>query len=321
MPPKQRATVLDAVGDSAVGLLSGTGPSGTVTRPHSYVVSEDPGFFPEGLELTRAGSMYVTSLSTGAVQRGSVRRTHLTPWLEAGDDGRTATAGIREDRWGRLLIAGASTGRLYRYLPDGGLLGVQEVPAPSFLNDVTATDRAVYVTDSIAGIVYTAELGPRRLGPLRPLVGPDDFPMGPFFLNGIAATPDQQFVVVSDEDAGLYRVDLATHDVQAVRVLGAEDVWADGMLLHGRLGCLVNSDADSDGTRLRVVLFDSTWTFAQVVAESPTVGPEQTPSAVALDGRRLLWVNSQIGSTDPTPPFTVTAVPRLVRASRRTRVQ
>jgi hypothetical protein len=61
----------------------------------------------------------------------------------------------------------------------------------------------------------------------------------------------------------------------------------------------------------RQVLLNSDYTEATWVADSG-IGPDpDTPTTVARDCDRLLWVNSQLGVSPGTPPYTVTQVPGL----------
>ncbi|MEV4808238.1 SMP-30/gluconolactonase/LRE family protein [Micromonospora avicenniae] len=294
-------------------------PAGALDRhPDTYVVSREEGVLPEGITVTAEGVMYVTSAATGAVYRGDVRQSELRPFLPAGSDGRTSAAGIHTDRRGRLYIAGWDTGTLFVYAPDGVLLARRMAPAAA-LNDLVVTDDAVYVTDSATGTVWRAAVNGTRVGTLTPWLTAHDFPTAPGFLNGIVATPDGRLALVADQGTGvpgserLYRVDLRRRTATVVDVRGGQ-LGADGLLLHGdRLYGVVNFPDGRGGWRfaVNVAVLDPGRRVARVIGQSRTAPLAQSPTTLARDADRLLWVNSQLNAAAQTPPFTVTEVPGL----------
>ncbi|MFI7211729.1 SMP-30/gluconolactonase/LRE family protein [Micromonospora maritima] len=289
-------------------------PAPADVRPDTYVVSRAPGVLPEGLAVTASGTMYVTSSATGAVYRGDTRRAGLRPFLAPGADGRTSAAGVRVDRRGRVLVAGWTTGTLFVYAPDGALLARRAAGPGAALNDLAVTRDAVYVTDSATGTVWRAGLTGGRVGALVPWVGPDAFPAVPVFLNGIVVDPSGRVALVAEQGGErLFRVDLAGRSVTEVEVSGGR-MGADGLLLEGdRLYGVVNEPDGAGGTRFLVNLarLDDGLRTARVVDRSRPVGIQRSPTSVARDAGRLLWVDSQLFATTPTPPFTVTEVPGL----------
>ncbi|AKU18575.1 hypothetical protein VV02_02510 [Luteipulveratus mongoliensis] len=294
--------------------VAGTSSATANPTPHptSYTVSTTPGEHLEGIEVTHDGTIYVTSVATGAIYRGSTRSSQLRPWSPAGAGGRTSATGVHVDRWGRVLVAGASTGTFFVYDRTGRLLQTRHVPlaGDSFLNDFAFTHDAVYITDSASGTVYRASLSASGVGPLVPVVRADDFTPKASFINGIAVTPDQQHLIVSDWGVDVtHRVDLSTHHVSPVRIAGGEALGADGLLLRGHTAYAVQTDWTRERTWVRTVRFDATFTTAKVVNDSPEVGFDQSPTTIARDRGRLLWVNSQLNAAVSRPPFTVSEVP------------
>ncbi|MFG2104260.1 SMP-30/gluconolactonase/LRE family protein [Micromonospora echinaurantiaca] len=287
-------------------------------RPDTYVVSREPGVRPEGIAVTPTGTMYVTSVSDGAVYRGHVRERELRPFLPAGTDGRTRAAGVRLDRQGRIFVAGWDTGALFGYAPDGTLLA-RRAAAGAALNDLAITDDAVYVTDSATGVLWRADLVGTEIGELTPWLSPADFPAVPGFLNGIVATADGRLAFAADQGTGapgserLYRVDLHRRTATVVAVAGGQ-LGADGLLLEGnRLYGVVNFPDGQDGWLFAVnlALLAPDGRTAQVVRQSRPAPLAQSPTTIARDADRLLWVNSQLNAAAPAPPFTVTEVPGL----------
>ncbi len=283
--------------------------------PTTYVVSTGSGIVPEGIAVTATGTIYVTSNGTGAVYRGDVHQARLRPFLPAGGDGRTQAAGIHLDRYGRIFVAGYGTGTLFVYREDGTLLAARPAPvAGAALNDLAFTADAVYVTDSATGILWRAALTATTVGPLTAWLDPSAFPSAPGFLNGIVTTVDGRLALVADQGTNvLFRVDLATRSATEVALAGGT-MGADGLLLEGsRLYGTVNfpDPAGGDDFVVRLAVLNPAYTAGTVTAQSGAEGDAQTPTTLARDHGRLLWVNSQIASPTPGPPWTVTEVPGL----------
>ncbi|WP_265447170.1 SMP-30/gluconolactonase/LRE family protein [Flexivirga meconopsidis] len=302
--------VTAATGVPAAAAAGGVAREAAVPRPASYVITEVAGSNPEGIEVTRTGTMYVTSVATGEVFRGSTRDSQLRSWLPAGSDGRTAATGIHVDRWGRVLVAGAATGHFYVYSPDGELLADRSVPGESFLNDFAFTKDAVYVTDSAKGAVYRASLSRSGIGRLEPFVEAADFTPAPSFLNGIVSTAGGRYLLVVDWLTNItYRVDVRTREVRQVTVAGGQELGGDGALLQGRMLRTVQTDWSTEQTFLRTARFSGDYLTATVVSDSARVGFDVSPTTVARDRARYLWVGSQLNSDLQRPPYRVGVVP------------
>jgi sugar lactone lactonase YvrE len=313
----QRRHVLTVLLTSAVLAISTQASAATDhrndnSRQSTYVVSEQPGDTPEGIEVTPDGTIYVTSVGSGAVYRGSVRSPRLKPFLAAGSDGRTSATGVHVDRWGRVLVAGASTSKLYLYDARGRLLAARTAQEGSFLNDFAFTADAVYVTDSAHNQIWRASLTLQGLGELKPWLTRDKISPKPYFLNGIVTTPDGRTLLVGEQGQDLtYRVDIRTATAKPVEVTGANGILSgDGYLLEGHhLYAVYNAGGGRYVTRLAQL--DSTWSKAEVIADSAPGAAGSTPTTVARDRGRLLWVNSQLDVAPGTPPYTVSVVPGL----------
>src|SRR5688572_27994498 len=104
-----------------------------------------PGFQPEGIE-SFGPWLFDGGLQDGAIWRGSAV-TGQGDILVEGVAGRMAT-GLHLDRWGRLWVAGASTGtvRVYDAL-SGDPLQTYTFSGTGFLNDLDISRNAVYITD------------------------------------------------------------------------------------------------------------------------------------------------------------------------------
>jgi hypothetical protein len=288
-------------------------PAAAKQSPSTYIVSQDPGILPEGIAVVGDGTMYVTSLGTGAVYRGSVHDPDLRLFLPAGEDGRTQATGIHLDRRGRIFVAGYATGKLFVYDAAGQLLAIRTAPDPNAaLNDLTFADGAVFVTDSATQTVWRASLDGDGIGPLQAFVTADAFAPAPGFLNGIVTTPGGRALLVTDQGTDtLHRVDLDSGKAVAVPIAGGP-MGADGLLLedHWLYGVVNFVDASGEvAVVVRLVRLNAGYTAGQKVADSGAAGLADTPTTLARDRDRLLWVNSQLGVAPGTPPYTVTQVP------------
>lgn len=292
----------------AAATPSVTAQAGAVHRPTQYVVSTTPGENLEGIAVTPGGTMYVTSVATGAVYRGNTSESRLSLFLPAGSDGRTAATGIHLDRWGRVLVAGASTSKLFLYDARGRLLDVRKASDGSFLNDFTITGNAVYVTDSAHNQIWRAPLTRDGLGELEPWITRDQIQPTPYFLNGIVTNGRVLLVGEQGQDV-TYRIDLRTKQVTVLDVPNGI-LSGDGYLLEGRrLYAVYNAGGGKYVTRLAILNDDLT--TATLVADSSPGATGATPTTIARDHGRLLWVNSQLDLAPGTPPYTVTVVPGL----------
>ncbi|GAA1576857.1 MULTISPECIES: SMP-30/gluconolactonase/LRE family protein [Kribbella] len=289
-------------------LAAPTAAATTVHRPTEYVVSTTPGETLEGIAVTPDGTMYVTSVGSGAVYRGSTRTSHLTRFLAPGSDGRTSATGIHVDRWGRVLIAGASTSKLFLYDAHGRLLAVRRAADGSFLNDFTIAGDAVYVTDSAHNQIWRAPLTRDGLGELEPWITRDKIQPTPYYLNGIVT--DGKVLLVGEQGQDVtYRVDLRTKQVRVVNVPNGI-LSGDGYLLEGhRLYAVYNAGGGKYVTRF--ALLNDDLTTATLIADSSPGAAGATPTTIACDRGRLLWVNSQLDVAPGTPPYTVSVVPGL----------
>jgi hypothetical protein len=111
------------------------------------------GFAPEGIESGKGMSVFVGSLIDGAVWRGDLR-TGESAVLAEGEPGRVSVGIAYEASHDRLWVAGGGPAgfglgdvRVYD-ASSGEQLATYTPSGVGFLNDVTITKDAVYVTDS-----------------------------------------------------------------------------------------------------------------------------------------------------------------------------
>lgn len=276
------------------------------------------GFFPEGIAVGAGRQFYVSSLLDGAVYAGDLR-TGEGDGLVPGVPDRYV-AGMQVDRRSGLLWgAGADapfsgTGDVYAFDTRTGATVVQvSVPGAVFLNDLAVTRDAVYVTDSLAPVLWKVPLD-QRGSPSGPAValplageftflgsGPGEFVPN---LNGIDATPDGGTLVTAHTTLGvLYRVDPATGETTEI-ALDAPVPSGDGVVLHGTTVWVVQNFLN------QIAVVDLAPDLRSgVVAETITSPTFRVPATAARFGDRLYAVNARFDDAFPplfgVPPVTI----------------
>jgi hypothetical protein len=285
--------------------------------PGTYVVSTSDGILPEGIDVTPAGRILVTSSANGDVFVGDVATPDLRVLASGAAQGRTSALGVHADSRGRVFVAHPDG--LDVLDANGALLARRTVPADqagaAYLNDLVVTHDAVYVTDSNQAIVWRASLVGNVIGELAPWLDAGalrpDFQPGWFYLNGIVASPDGRRLLVSAQGLGaLIRVDVATRGAGFVVTDGSifGNFGPDGMVLKGDVvRGVLNYGAPETGEGLYAVRLGDDWRSGTVVAHV-TDAAFSTPTTVARSGDRYLVVNSQLDTAPGAPPWTVVAV-------------
>ncbi len=268
--------------------------------------------FPEGVGVDKtSGDFYVGSTSDGTVYRGTVGSEQVEVFLPGGEDGRTAVTGVKVDDRGWLWLAGRDTGRAFVYDTATGEL-VRALTTPpadqTLINDVTFTPDASFLTDSFRPVVWRVARSADGVGRMRPwldLTGTRVPTDSDFNLNGISASDDGRYLLTVHFDTGrLFRIDVATKEVDEVDLGGDLLKTGDGILL--------------DGTTLLVVREEPGGVYPVELSADLLSGDVGEPFGADLllpttlaeyDGR-VLVVNSQLDNPDsPQLPFTVADVP------------
>lgn len=267
--------------------------------------------FPESVGVDPAtGDAYVGSLADGSLYRlpkaaGGVAEV----WSPPGEGGRAQVAGVKVDTSGRLWAAGAYDGVLWVYdLASRALLARLDVGArPSCLNDIAFADGAAYITDSYIPKLFRAAGREPTLESWSDLAALDvPWPDG-LNLNGIVTTPDGRYLLACQTNLGrFWRFSLADGTVDEVALDGGPLPHCDGLARAGRtLYVAVNArdllavvDLADDGAAGTVRTLVRCEAFA-------------FPTAIGIDGERLLVVNGQLNKMGRQPrlPFTVAVVP------------
>jgi Cu-Zn family superoxide dismutase len=273
--------------------------------------------FPEGVAYDAAsGYFYATSNTDGTVFRGSLNADTAEVFLPGGQDGRTAGTGLKVDAQGRLFVCGAATGKMFVYdTRSKQLLGAFDSGAApnTFINDVVVTPNGdAYFTDSRNPILYrvsTNAQGQLAFENWLNFTGTALTYKEGFNINGITASADGRYLIVVQTNTGmLYRITVATKEVQPIDVGAETFTFGDGILLTGnvlhiarnQLALIVSVQLSADYLTGTVVSAMTDPSFAY-------------PTTIALAGNRLLVANSQFNKRGPnlTPelPFTIASVP------------
>jgi hypothetical protein len=261
------------------------------------------GFFPEGIDSGRGTSVFVGSLTDGAIWRGDLR-TGLGAVLAPGATGRVSVGIAYEAARDRLWVAGGGAGfglgigdvRVYD-ASSGALLATFLPPGNvGFLNDVAITHDAVYVTDSfnaqLVKIPLPADgsLPSEDSGTLLPVSGVAQ--TGGPNLNGIVAKSG--VLLVAESSSGkLFRVDPETGIANQVDLGGEVLPGPDGLELRGNRLYVVG------GGVVTVVRLGARLASGVVLGELTDPGLDVPTTATVAAGR--LWVVNARFTTPPTP--------------------
>ena len=302
----KRVTALLALCSLVLAAAAGAEP-----RPSSYAL-EEGGAFPEGVAFQPStGYFFVSATSNGAIFRGHVSEATASVFLGPTPT-RTTAIGLEVDG-NRLHVAGGNTGRIFVYDTEtkAELARFETCPAQpcspnAFLNDVATTKSGdAFVTDSFRPILWRVSADLTTVEPWLNFAGtPAAYTPG-FNLNGIVATPDGKYLIVSKSNTRqLFRIDLATKEV--VEIVTDKPTGGDGLQLQGETLYAIVS-----GGILKVELSDD---FSTGTVISHTVDDSfKSPTTNAIARGRMLVVNSQFAARNagvpPELPFTVSSVP------------
>lgn len=264
----------------------------------SRTVPLPDGFQPEGI-ATRGRTFFAGSIPTGAIYKGDLKTGEgdvLVPPME----GRAAI-GLSLRR-GVLFVAGGPTGDGYAYDADTGEeLGVFELTTDeTFVNDVVATSRAAYFTDSVNQRLYVVPIetgGGFGAPETLPLTGDIQYTEG-FNANGIDATPNGKTLFLVQSNTGmLFTVDPSTGVATEIDLGGEAVPMGDGILLDRGLNLWV---VQNRVNLLTLVHLDPSLASGTVVNRF-TDETFDVPTTIARAGGGFALVNARFNTVeDPT---------------------
>lgn len=252
-PPAFLMTALTAI--SLLALSAQSISAGEKPFPRT-VYSEDNSW-PEGFAIGTGhtayngsvdGSIYKVNLRSG---KGEILNPNETP-----DPWDCLKLGMRVDsRTNNLFVAGCWYENLLVYNADTGVVKADYQLGPQFeslVNDLAITNDAVYITDSFLPYIYRLPLAengglPPNADDVTTIDLPNEFIMdwnGPCCGgNGIVATPDGKTLIIGHSIlSALYRVDLATGNVEEIEVSPPLTGFLDGLVMHNRTLYIMNPD-------------------------------------------------------------------------------
>jgi sugar lactone lactonase YvrE len=276
----------------------------TFARAFPDLIQLPAGFGPEGIASGNGTTFYTGSLAastSGQILVGDFRTGEVATL--AAPDGVPATGMKFDPRSNLLFVARAGSGMATVFNADSGdvVASYQLQSAPTFINDVVLTRDAAYFTDTQAPFLYRVALGPAG----APAGDATAIPLpGSFRTNGIAATPNGDFLFVVDvATAQLYRIDTATYTPVPVDLGGETLPNADGLLLHGKTLYVVENMRN----RIAVVELSPDYLSGQIsgfITEPFTSNPAtKVPTTIAEFGGALYAVTA--GFAPPSPDFVV----------------
>ncbi len=314
---------------AALPLIASTAFAGHGPKPDEIDLPN--GWQPEGIAAGRGSVAYVGSLADGGIARvnlksGEVdadfvdsatgpavgleyedRSTGHGHWKGHGHGGHG-----RDHRWSRdrLWVAGGPSGEVRVYgAKSGDLLETYTFEA-GFVNDVVATKRAIYATDSQMQQLLVIPLG--RWGKLpdpseafaRPITGDFVYETG-FNANGIESLFG--WLIVPQSNTGeLFAINPKTGNSHELLPEGSIDN-ADGILLVGRKLYVVQNALN------QITVWRFGWDGLELV---DTIVDDDVPGdfdfpTTAAKARGSLWVANARFSTTPTPDteYWITRVP------------
>jgi sugar lactone lactonase YvrE len=275
-------------------------PSEGRAAQQAYRIALPDGWRPEGV-TTDGKALYVGSLATGALWKVDPR-TGKGRVLAPGAEGRIAVGIDYDRRRGLVWVAGGDTEVVRAHdARTGQVRATYSFPSADgrFVNDVVATARGVYATDSLNQELLVVPL--RVGGPLPPPAAATTLPLtgdlvytDGFNLNGIVARGGRLLAVQSNTGL-LFDIGPATGRTRTVDLHGYALTNGDGLEIRGRTLFVVRNRDE----RVAVVTLSRDGRSGEVVAELMRRGFD-VPTTVARVGQRLWAVNARFGTT-PTP--------------------
>ena len=293
----------------ALMLLFGAAVTPATASSFSDRIDLPNGFAPEGI-TSDGTTLYVGSLVDGAIWRGSLATGTGDVWI-TGVAGEVAVGIDYEQAHDRLWVAGGGTHEVRVYDATTGALLRTYAFEGGFLNDVVATEDAVYVTDSNVQQLIVIPLGDDGAlpadGTTIPLTGDIEYQPG-FNANGITSARGW-LVLVQTNTGFVFRVDPATGEATRVDLRDGADPYlvtaGDGIEIRGATLAVVRNQLNMVAT----FKLDGQLASGTLTGELVSAGFSVPTTATWAAGD--LWaVNARFGTT-PTPqtPYWIQRVP------------
>jgi sugar lactone lactonase YvrE len=298
---------------------------------NGHFLLPEEGIYPEGIAYSEPlNAFFVGSAVDGTILRGDIETGEVTVFIPSGRDGNTSVTGMKVDSVGRLWVCGAETGKIFVYDAETGdrikdyqvppastsVVGLftngQEVPA-NLVNDVdVAANGDVFFTDTYSDLIYHILGSENELGELEVWLTET----GGGFINGIAVTPDDTYLLIAlSEAGGLRRIDIATREISEVQLEGGL-LLPDGLLFdqnHEDILYAANFNAEQRSTIARVTFTADDYSAGMVEAAFIEDETFAVSTSLAQVEDYLLVVNSQMftyfdPALEPVRPWVISNV-------------
>lgn len=316
--PLTRRTLIGVLGAAAVGVAASPAaarPGRTPGAPETVALPD--GIRPEGITSGPGTTYYVGSLADGRIVTGDLVEGTVSVLL-AGATGRSLRGLFHDDRSGLVWAVGNVGSVAHVWAVDGrsgDVVSDTVVPGALFLNDLTVTEDAVWVTDSRVDRLTVIALGaggaPTGAAPaFLPLTGAwPAYDGANLNANGIRELPDGSAVLNNSAVGGLWRVDTVTGFTSQIPVKGGPGLIAgDGLEIDGTVLYDVRGSGPAEVSVLLLDHGSRGWTARWRGARSDET--LDVPSTATLAGGWLWAVNARFGVASPgTASYWITRLP------------
>lgn len=295
----------------ALAVLFGLATTSATASSFADQIDLPGGFAPEGI-TSDGTTLYVGSLVDGAIWRGDLTSGSGSVFID-GVAGQVAVGIDFEEGADRLWVAGGNTSQVRVYDTTTGELLETYSFTSGFLNDVVATDDAVYVTDSNIQQLIVIPLGANGELPdpadatTMPLTGDIAYTAG-FNANGI--TEARGWLLVVQSNTGLvFRVDPATGEATQIQLSGPSGEYlvtaGDGIEVRGNRLYVIRNQLNL------VAVFKLDGPLASgILVDELTSGGFSVPTTGTFAAGDLWAVNARFGvPVTGDTPYWITRVP------------
>jgi sugar lactone lactonase YvrE len=288
------------------------GSTALAAAPFPSRIDLPDGWRPEGI-TNKGTTLFAGSLADGAIYAADLKTGDGDIFIEGGA-GRVAVGIEYEADHDRLWVAGGPTGAVRAYdATSGDLLATYQFSPAVFLNDLVATDDAVYVTDSGIQQLDVIPLGAGGALPAAsaaftlPISGPDlAYVANQFNGNGIVEARGW-LILVQSNTGQLFRIDPDTGDATLIDTGGYSLSFGDGLEVRGNTLWVVRNQL---ATIARLRLGPGLLTASLVSEITAAPGVLDVPTTLTDAAGSLYAVNARF-NTPPTPdtPYWITRLP------------
>jgi sugar lactone lactonase YvrE len=305
-----------------------------------FIFLKGDGVFPESIITLPNKDLLVSCIGDGSIQRIDSKNI-ITYFNNPHENGILSALGMAIDKkrnqlWvinlnlkmangypgSNLKVFDLSSGKLIKTISEDYVPG-------SFFNDLTIDESGrVYISNTVGPNIWTATIDSKEAEVFVKsdlLENPD--PDQPLDQNGIAITPDHNYIIVSvmhrfmGGKGRLVRINIASKEVTNVSLNDGEAVkafaGADGMFFYNKQLLMVN--VFPKAAVIMTATFNQDYSVATLAIKNKSQSIYDRPTSSAIRNGKLYTVNSQLNhivddkdgklNTPPVTPFKVVSVP------------